>query len=776
MNGSNEAGSFNNDHNDLPLIKDSYAQKPVIAIKTTNSNSNINNNYTDYRMDIKGNGNDKMRAEEDPLTGPRQNKVTDNSLQKLKWRRRFASTNFFMVIFLLAYVLQGCYFTYFVSVITTIEKLFHIKSATIALLLNFSEVGQIATSLILTYFAGRGHRPRWIAFGMLLFSISALGSLSPHFIFGNRLYQQQSNVILPSTIVSNKTTSNLEHLNDFMIITTMKSNESELNLCLAENLYKNDTTASSCNASEEKTKDDDIKRYVLIILAVSLLGIGIGQTAIATLGIPYIDDNVKSKQSPLYMAITIGVRILGPAIGYYLGSLCMRISYDLTMSKSHTDSNFIGAWYLGLLLVATSMFFASLVMFTFPKNLRNNKTTKVQPAPSDTKNNKTDDKCMDMELDVITNEPQSKLTDFAKTIKRQLRNDILIFRTLSAVFHLLPITGLYVFLPKYLETQFHMSPHSTTFISGTFGILVMGVGIFITGVISVKFPLSARKVSLWIAFTALLTAFGMFILAFLGCPIDNYKGLTENPNGSFGNSLEFLPPCNTSTMCGCNNKTFAPVCGSDGMNYYSACHAGCSKAFDENGKIIYEGCTCIESSIVHNTPTVSGFCENNACDNKLIIFIIVFALTVFIHSTSEVGGMLIIMRCTHPNDKAMAMGIVQFSIGLLSNIPCPNIYGRIIDATCIVWTDICGKHGHCVFYNSDTFRRLFFGVSCAIMLVAFVMDIIVYLKSHRIDIDPEGNEAVEKKETSHDEGDENLLKLRKLSQDVDDEQHTKIGI
>jgi MFS family permease len=86
---------------------------------------------------------------------------------------------------------------------------------------------------------------------------------------------------------------------------------------------------------------------VLIILAVSLLGIGIGQTAIATLGIPYIDDNVKSKQSPLYMAITIGVRILGPAIGYYLGSLCMRISYDLTISKSHTDSNFIGAWYLG---------------------------------------------------------------------------------------------------------------------------------------------------------------------------------------------------------------------------------------------------------------------------------------------------------------------------------------------------------------------------------------------------------------------------------------------
>lgn len=85
----------------------------------------------------------------------------------------------------------------------------------------------------------------------------------------------------------------------------------------------------------------------MIILAVSLLGIGIGQTAIATLGIPYIDDNVQSKQSPLYMAITIGVRILGPALGYYLGSVCMRISYDFSTDMIHTDPGFVGAWYLG---------------------------------------------------------------------------------------------------------------------------------------------------------------------------------------------------------------------------------------------------------------------------------------------------------------------------------------------------------------------------------------------------------------------------------------------
>lgn len=174
------------------------------------------------------------------------------------------------------------------------------------------------------------------------------------------------------------------------------------------------------------------------------------------------------------------------------------------------------------------MFFASLVMFTFPKNLRNNKATKILPAPVVSKDYETKDE------DKVEDELDSKLpvdskyNDFVKTIKRQIKNDILMFRTASAVLHLLPITGLYVFLPKYLETQFHVASTVANKITGTFGVLVMGAGIFITGVISVKFPLSARKVSIWIAFTSLATALGMFILSTLGCPMDNYRGLEKS--------------------------------------------------------------------------------------------------------------------------------------------------------------------------------------------------------------------------------------------------------
>lgn len=63
------------------------------------------------------------------------------------------------------------------------------------------------------------------------------------------------------------------------------------------------------------------------------------------------------------------------------------------------------------------------------------------------------------------------------------------------------------------------------------------------------------------------------------------------------------------------------------------------------------------------------------------------------------------------------------------------------------------------------------------MLLAFVMDIVVYFKSHRIDIDPESHTANDVNGSStKDYGEENLLKLRKMSQDVDDDHHMKIAI
>lgn len=99
------------------------------------------------------------------------------------------------------------------------------------------------------------------------------------------------------------------------------------------------------------------------------------------------------------------------------------------------------------------------------------------------------------------------------------------FRTASSVLHLLPVAGLYTFLPKYLESQFRLTATNANMISGIGGILVMGIGIVISGVVILKTNPTARSVAAWIAFTAIVYACGMAILMFFGCPMDDFRGL-----------------------------------------------------------------------------------------------------------------------------------------------------------------------------------------------------------------------------------------------------------
>lgn len=57
----------------------------------------------------------------------------------------------------------------------------------------------------------------------------------------------------------------------------------------------------------------------------------------------------------------------------------------------------------------------------------------------------------------------------------------------------------------------------------------------------------------------------------------------------------------------------------------------------------------------------------------------------------------------------MAMGIIQFATSLFGNVPCPIIYGAVIDSTCLIWETICDKQGACSLYDPDAFRHFFLG-------------------------------------------------------------------
>ncbi|KAG5895478.1 hypothetical protein JTB14_011176 [Gonioctena quinquepunctata] len=558
------------------------------------------------------------------------------------WLQRFASKQAFLFVFCIAWVLQGMYHTYFVSAITTIEKLFQIQSKITGIIMSATEIGQIGSSLLLTYYGGQGHRPKWIAWGMILFAVSSLTCSLPHFIYG---------------------------INE----NDLSGATNDPNVCKANT--GNVTFSLQETADITSTLRPSMTNIVLAIFFISLLGVGMGQTAVYTLGIPYIDDNVASKESPIYFAITIGVRILGPALGFIVGSMCTSVYADLSVDPKidSTDPRWVGAWWLGLVLIAGLLMLASLAMFAFPKTLPGSKQIGRIQDPD---------------------KKHPSIKDFPKTVKRLLKNDILMFRTASTVLHILPIAGLYTFLPKYLETQFRLPTPSANMISGVGGILVMGVGIIISGVFILRVKPNARFVAAWIAFTAVIYAMGMGVLMFVGCPTNDLAGLRDNTFDA--QQLN----CNEE-LCQCEKYKFSPICGQDGKTYLSPCHAGCRNYTEIDGKIVqYSQCMCLD------LPNIT--------------------------LSDEVGSMLLILRCVDPKDKAMALGLIQFAIGLFGNVPCPIIYGAVVDSACLVWKMASGDTGACGLYNSDMFRMFYHGTTGAIMLLAFFVDIIVWYKAGSI--------------------------------------------
>lgn len=699
---------------------------------------------------------------DDEEIGERGNDRCGVGAFKPKWLKSWANKKVFLAVFCLTSVLQGMYYTYFVSVLTTIEKLFQIQSKTTGIIMSATEMGQIGGALLLTYYGGQGHRPKWIACGMIVFAVASFLCSLPHFIYGAELSQK---VLLNGALNRSELNKlNLCHsrtdghytfggnlgsyiLNATSPATFSSDNLTELaaitNFSLPNGALGYDVTTLGFSedarflpgtsphpmtlfTNAEKCQQIDtlnhtrITKIVLTIFFISLLFIGIGATAVYTLGIPYIDDNVANRDSPLYFAITIGVRILGPVFGFLLGSFCTSLyvePLEVPIFNSK-DTRWIGAWWLGLFIVAAALMVSSLAMFAFPKQLIKKKKKKYGP-------NSLANNChaIDAPKSPINTLKKPSLKDFPVALRRLLKNDILLCRTASSVLHILPIAGLYTFLPKYIESQFRMTATEANMVSGMAGILVMGIGIFASGMYMRRFKPNARFVAGWIAVTALAYAIGMVILTFVGCPLDDFASHSEFVGG-IGQEMA----CNST--CNCNLDVFAPVCTSEGITYYSACHAGCkTHLLNKTGHDTVElfiNCTCLSPGITAKP----GYCPLNC--NNFVWYVCIFALFVLIHSTSEVGSMLLTLRCVDPKDKAMALGLISFAIGLFGNVPCPIIYGAVVDSACLVWEYLCGEKGACRLYDPELFRKFFHGMTGAIMFLAFIVDGIVWYKAKHI--------------------------------------------
>lgn len=78
------------------------------------------------------------------------------------------------------------------------------------------------------------------------------------------------------------------------------------------------------------------------------------------------------------------------------------------------------------------------------------------------------------------------------TIKRLVRNKILMLNVFTSVFYFFGYMAYWIFLPKYIEIQYRQSASIASLMTGTVGLVFSAIGILSSGVVITKLKPGGR--------------------------------------------------------------------------------------------------------------------------------------------------------------------------------------------------------------------------------------------------------------------------------------------
>ncbi|XP_056270901.1 solute carrier organic anion transporter family member 2A1 isoform X2 [Pseudoliparis swirei] len=540
---------------------------------------------------------------------------------------------------------------------------------------HFLNVSNSVLIVFVSYFGNRVHRPRLIGIGGLLMAVSALILTLPHFLSQPYDYD-----------------SVLHNHHD---------------IC---NVQRNSSGLESCGRDETRRLADTSNLWVFMASAQLLFGVG--SVPIQPFGISYIDDFAGPANSPLYIAILFAVSIFGPAIGYVLGSVMLRIYVDVDkigfgteLELTPSDPRWVGAWWMGLLITSACLLLTSIPYFFFPRRLPSGDN--VIRSETDT----SDD----------FKKPDVSLLDFLKMFPRMfvhlLLSPLFLMLVLAQCCFSSVIAGLATFLNKFLERQYSTSAAYSSLLVGAVNLPAVAVGMLMGGVIMKKAGLSLKTIPRFSVAMLTVSTLLFIPLFFMGCPTQKVSEVNHYQIGQYGS----LSLCYSN--CSCPASAFNPVCGSDGIEYISPCHAGCTnftKVPNNTYRVqLYTNCRCISGSQSDARPAPCP----NTCPHLLLPVILVISLASLIACLTHNPMYMMVLRCVPSEEKSFAIGIQFLLMRILAWLPAPALFGTAIDTSCIWWRRVCGKKFNCGYYDNNILRNRFLGlqVGYKVMGIALLM-------------------------------------------------------
>jgi solute carrier organic anion transporter family, member 5A len=130
------------------------------------------------------------------------------------------------------------------------------------------------------------------------------------------------------------------------------------------------------------------------------------------------------------------MRLLGPALGYTLASLCLKfyISPNLTPIINDKDARWLGAWWLGWLIFALVLFFCSMATLMFPRELPRAAVRRRIEKEKIKRGLKEPNSVVD--FIVQSEDVKASISDMIVTYKRLFKNKVYMLMHISGILHL----------------------------------------------------------------------------------------------------------------------------------------------------------------------------------------------------------------------------------------------------------------------------------------------------------------------------------------------------